>query len=408
MRNKGIFTQHASFLDKGKKWLHNFFNIKDGNFKYRVITLAAAAVLGVFSLALGLSLMGAVFGIKAFNPSFGLFFSHAYGILAFFIPVYLGYAAVILADPRWRPDRIFFLGASLFPFLTLAIGFFCIRDFNALSRDYILLELTGQTGFGLIIIVLTLMEVTAIQMLKNALFPRKGEDEKKKDIRRGNKHNLSLPPPHNFSMEDSLANTSGSSGAEAIDLNLPAIKPLNSPLALEYLDQKEQYFKPDTADEKAANDHAGTADSVERALEEAELIAAIHSEQARKKPSAKTANPQTAHFSRKKYHVPVEILNQYPDGEYWVIDQATRDSALTLKETLEEFKIEAEVTGIRKGPVITMFEILPAPGVKLSRIVNLQDNIALRLAASSVRIVAPIPGKHAVGIEVPNAKRNIV
>ena len=55
-----------------------------------------------------------------------------------------------------------------------------------------------------------------------------------------------------------------------------------------------------------------------------------------------------------------------------------------------------------------MFEILPAPGVKLNRIVALQDNIALRLAASSVRIVAPIPGKHAVGIEVPNKQRAIV
>jgi len=102
------------------------------------------------------------------------------------------------------------------------------------------------------------------------------------------------------------------------------------------------------------------------------------------------------------------VLTQYPDGQYWVIDQATRDAAVILKETLEEFNIQAEVTGIRKGPVITMFEILPAPGVKLSKIVNLQDNIALRLAASSVRIVAPIPGKHAVGIEVPNRKRNIV
>jgi S-DNA-T family DNA segregation ATPase FtsK/SpoIIIE len=107
--------------------------------------------------------------------------------------------------------------------------------------------------------------------------------------------------------------------------------------------------------------------------------------------------------------VPLEgLLNSYPDGQYWIIDQATRDAAVILKNTLEEFKIQAEVTGIRKGPVITMFEILPAPGVKLSKIVNLQDNIALRLAASSVRIVAPIPGKHAVGIEVPNRKRNIV
>ncbi|MEJ2663371.1 MAG: DNA translocase FtsK, partial [Spirochaetia bacterium] len=72
------------------------------------------------------------------------------------------------------------------------------------------------------------------------------------------------------------------------------------------------------------------------------------------------------------------------------------------------FKISAEVTGIQKGPVITMFEILPAPGVKLSKIVNLADNIALRLAASRVRIVAPIPGKQAVGIEIPNKHRSIV
>ena len=111
---------------------------------------------------------------------------------------------------------------------------------------------------------------------------------------------------------------------------------------------------------------------------------------------------------RVAYTVPYDILNSYPDGEYWIVDDTTRRAAVALKETLNEFRIEADVTGIRKGPVITMFEILPAPGVKLSKIVGLQDNIALRLAASSVRIVAPIPGKHAVGIEVPNQKRAIV
>jgi S-DNA-T family DNA segregation ATPase FtsK/SpoIIIE len=138
----------------------------------------------------------------------------------------------------------------------------------------------------------------------------------------------------------------------------------------------------------------------------------IHSEKLRKKSTEKAAghaaSGHTARAYKRKYSIPLEILSEYPDGEYWIIDQATRDAAGTLKETLEEFKIQAEVTGIKKGPVITMFELLPAPGVKLSRIVNLQDNIALRLAASSVRIVAPIPGKHAVGIEVPNVKRHIV
>ena len=115
------------------------------------------------------------------------------------------------------------------------------------------------------------------------------------------------------------------------------------------------------------------------------------------------------HRVRGPYKVPAdELLTSYPDGEYWIIDEETVAASQQLKATLSEFKIEAEVTGIRKGPVITMFEILPAPGVKLSKIVALQDNIALRLAASSVRIVAPIPGKHAVGIEVPNKERAIV
>lgn len=114
-------------------------------------------------------------------------------------------------------------------------------------------------------------------------------------------------------------------------------------------------------------------------------------------------------FTRGVYNIPTDkILNEFENSDYWVIDEGTNASAAQLKETLEEFRISAEVTGIRKGPVVTMFEILPAPGVKLSKIVTLQDNIALRLAAKSVRIVAPIPGKRAVGIEVPNKDRAVV
>jgi S-DNA-T family DNA segregation ATPase FtsK/SpoIIIE len=122
-------------------------------------------------------------------------------------------------------------------------------------------------------------------------------------------------------------------------------------------------------------------------------------------------SPRVNHKKIRKgaYKVPVEgILATYPDEGSREIDEETRRSASILEETLREFKIEAEVTGISRGPVITMFELLPAPGVKLNRIVALQDNIALRLAASRVRIVAPIPGKHAVGIEIPNKKRSIV
>jgi S-DNA-T family DNA segregation ATPase FtsK/SpoIIIE len=109
------------------------------------------------------------------------------------------------------------------------------------------------------------------------------------------------------------------------------------------------------------------------------------------------------------YGIPVHHVLKNREGDpYWVIDEETKRAAHILTDSLREFNIEAEVTGIRKGPVITLFEVLPAPGVRVSKIANLADNIALRLAAPSVRIVAPIPGRHAVGIEVPNRVRAIV
>ncbi len=109
------------------------------------------------------------------------------------------------------------------------------------------------------------------------------------------------------------------------------------------------------------------------------------------------------------YQVPIDkLLDKHRNRPAAELNAEAEKHAEVLTETLKEFRISAEVTGVSRGPAITMYEILPAPGVKLSTIVNLADNIALRLAASRVRIVAPIPGKHAVGIEVPNQNREIV
>ena len=84
------------------------------------------------------------------------------------------------------------------------------------------------------------------------------------------------------------------------------------------------------------------------------------------------------------------------------------EQARFLEEKLADFGIAGEVVRVQQGPVITMFEYAPAAGVKVSRIVNLQDDLALVLRALSVRVVAPIPGKAAVGIEVPNKHHEIV
>lgn len=84
------------------------------------------------------------------------------------------------------------------------------------------------------------------------------------------------------------------------------------------------------------------------------------------------------------------------------------DSAAKLQEILHNFGVEAHVNKYTKGPSVTRFEIQPAPGVKVSKIVNLQDDLALGLAASGIRMEAPIPGKAAIGIEVPNRKQSPV
>jgi DNA segregation ATPase FtsK/SpoIIIE-like protein len=130
-----------------------------------------------------------------------------------------------------------------------------------------------------------------------------------------------------------------------------------------------------------------------------------------KEESGSVTDNDTVLFSnlRKGNYLPPseDLLIDYPDISS-TIDEHTKKSGEILMQTLREFKIEAALTGVQKGPVVTMFEIMPAPGIRVQTITNLADNIALQLAASRVRIVAPIPGKQAVGIEVPNRKRSIV
>ncbi|WP_303660321.1 DNA translocase FtsK [Salipaludibacillus sp. LMS25] len=85
------------------------------------------------------------------------------------------------------------------------------------------------------------------------------------------------------------------------------------------------------------------------------------------------------------------------DDDWWLDEKAHQ-----LNSTFEYFHIRAHVTGVTKGPAVTRFEVQPEPGVKVSKIVNLTDDLKLSLAAREIRIEAPIPGKNTIGIEVPN------
>ncbi len=105
---------------------------------------------------------------------------------------------------------------------------------------------------------------------------------------------------------------------------------------------------------------------------------------------------------------PVHFLNFERSDEAAVDREHLRAMAAKIEKTLADFKVDGQVVEICPGPVITMFEFSPAAGVKIAKIASLADDLAMALAALSVRILAPIPGKGVVGIEVPNPTREMV
>ena len=105
---------------------------------------------------------------------------------------------------------------------------------------------------------------------------------------------------------------------------------------------------------------------------------------------------------------PFDLLNRAIPINDNVVLESIKQTAIQLENTLLDFNIEAKVTGVSRGPVITRYELELAAGTRVSKISNLTDNIALALASESVRIIAPIPGRSVIGIEIPNKVRNAV
>lgn len=155
-------------------------------------------------------------------------------------------------------------------------------------------------------------------------------------------------------------------------------------------------------------------ESQNRALREGEQVIE-HSEEVRKglekdtsSPAKKTDElienfPEMQHQQADYYNLPpVNLLARPAKPKNVRINKDITENVRILEETLANFGVKAKVTEVSRGPAITRYEVQPAAGVKVSRIVNLADDLALSMATADVRIEAPIPGKAAVGIEVPN------
>ena len=111
-----------------------------------------------------------------------------------------------------------------------------------------------------------------------------------------------------------------------------------------------------------------------------------------------------------RYHYPtLNLLQKYDsDGQSYVDQEEQENNKNRIINVLLQFGVEISSIKATIGPTITLYEITPAPGIRISKIRNLEDDIALSLAAKGIRIIAPIPGKGTIGIEVPNAKSRIV
>lgn len=105
---------------------------------------------------------------------------------------------------------------------------------------------------------------------------------------------------------------------------------------------------------------------------------------------------------------PLDLLEEYASNASKVTAEELEENKNTIVETLRQYKIEITKIKATIGPTVTLYEIVPAPGIKISKIKNLEDDIALSLAALGIRIIAPIPGAGTIGIEVPNQKPEIV
>jgi|GEM_PF-4430433 len=163
--------------------------------------------------------------------------------------------------------------------------------------------------------------------------------------------------------------------------------------------------------EKGLPDEEPLAPAVSRATPKAQSAA-----QAKKAAKTKKAQQEemfapedTASTNDEPYELPplglLDPLPQRKRGENRKDIEARGDK---LIDTLKDFKVEAELTNAVIGPVVTTYELLPAPGVRVEKIASLAPNISLSLKAESIRVQAPIPGKGVVGIEIPNSKPSIV
>lgn len=230
------------------------------------------------------------------------------------------------------------------------------------------------------------------------------------------------PEENVFTYPDKNANTNGAANVRFSDDDLISSgakrtadafgnAPLNSTAKAPQSDIPEDFEEIDDTDEifdiddEYADRRAELSNKAKKIVSEAADSAAA----VRKKNMDEVHNYVEEVKPKKEYTLPpIDCLNEPKFGTDENFAEEMKLTARKLVDVLKSFGVETKLIGVSRGPSVTRYELSPAPGVKISKITNLSDDIALGLASSGVRIEAPIPNKSAVGIEVPNKSRSTV
>lgn len=188
------------------------------------------------------------------------------------------------------------------------------------------------------------------------------------------------------------------------------------PVEVQFEDETEEQEEDEDTVEKTSESEEKEEDSVEEIKSEDDDEFSVEVAEEEKELSDDDVNKKVEDFGEydpkldlANYTLPpIDLLQKFDTSKTGVSKEELESNKDKIVETLSNYKIEISKIKATIGPTVTLYEIIPAPGVRISKIKNLEDDIALSLAALGIRIIAPIPGKGTIGIEVPNSKPEIV
>lgn len=266
-------------------------------------------------------------------------------------------------------------------------GLYCVQQLE---------NLVGPPGLTVILLIvalsfLTYLSATTIVIIRKSLNPVKYLTSKVK---------FSIVTPQFNEDNATVENDDIVTNSEPpVDEDYAPIEEESSPV----VDLTEAPEQEDTKQSESNAKDTQLTVEVAKADEKAEKGKSLTAEDVLKTP----INPREPFLNYK--FPPLSLLKKYDDGGKMDIDMdEVKTNNQRIIEVLNSFGVDIKGIKATVGPTITLYEITPAPGVKISRIQNLEKDIALNLAALGIRIIAPMPGKGTIGIEVPNKKANIV